>query len=684
MMRRVVLSGIVALSLFSCVAPAETESGSAVVDDLPSIARNFRLNDHVGGSHELYRYRESKAIVLFFAGNGCPIVRKSIATLKEIRDAYREQGVEFLMINGNPGDDLASVVEEASEFSIDFPILMDEAQTVTDAFQVDRTATTFVITPGDWKIVYRGAIDDRLGYGVEKPEPAHHWLTDALDAVLTDQPVETPFTEAKGCLIDRLPEPKKISYSRHIAPVLREKCATCHREGDIAPFPMDSYEEVVDHKRMIREVVMTKRMPPWHADPHYGDYDNDNGLSPDETRRLLAWLDMGAPRGRGQDPLAKVKPMESAWPLGEPDIVVAMPASISVPATGVLDYEYVRVPYDGTEDIWVRATDVLPGARSVVHHALVFIRYPEHLRHLQPDYEGGLDGFFAGYVPGMTPSFFPEGTAKFVPAGSEFVFQLHYSTTGKAADDVSKLGLYLNDGKPKRELFTRAASNTELAIPPGDPGYQADAKFRVRQDTVLYSMSPHMHYRGKNFKYVADFPDGSSEVLLNVPNYDFNWQTMYRFQEPKVLPAGTVIRCEGAYDNSIANPMNPDPESWVYFGEQTFEEMFIGYLRYAYVDEESGSRQQDGAITEGERSGLGVPITAESIVGTMWRSGRFRIRFLPDGELRVGRGMRGTWRIEGDHVIIHVANDDHTLRIEEDRLIGDDGPLPNIGTIEAT
>jgi hypothetical protein len=376
--------------------------------------------------------------------------------------------------------------------------------------------------------------------------------------------------------------------------------------------------------------------------------------------------------------------MESAWPLGEPDIVVAMPASISVPATGVLDYEYVHVPYEGTEDIWVKATDVLPGARSVVHHVLVFIRYPEHLRYLQPDYEGGLDGFFAGYVPGMAPSFFPEGTAKFVPAGSEFVFQLHYSTTGKPADDVSKLGLYLNDGKPKRELFTRAASNTELAIPPGDPGYQADAKFRVRQDTVLYSMSPHMHYRGKNFKYVADFPDGSSEVLLNVPNYDFNWQTMYRFQEPKVLPAGTVIRCEGAYDNSAANPMNPDPESWVYFGEQTFEEMFIGYLRYAYVDEESGSRQQDGAITEGERSGLGVPITAESIVGTMWRSGRFRIQFLPDGELRVGRGMRGTWRIEGDHVIIHVANDDHTLRIEEDRLIGDDGPLPNIGTIEAT
>ncbi len=683
MIARILFSLGLALCGFP-MALAQADSGAAHANDLPSIARNFRLNDHLDGSHELYRYRDSKAIVLFFAGNGCPIVRKSVATLKEIRDTYANQGVAFLMVDGNPGDDKDSVVEEANEFSIDFPILLDDAQTVTEALQVDRTATTFVITPGNWKIVYRGAIDDRLGYGAEKPQPTHRWLTDALDAVLAGQPVDTPFTEAKGCLIDRLPEPKKISYSRHIAPMLREKCATCHREGDIAPFPMDSYEEVVDHKRMIREVVMTKRMPPWHADPHYGRYENDNGLTVEETRRLLAWLDDDAPRGRGRDPLAKVEPMESSWPLGEPDIVVSMPRSIAVPATGVLDYEYVRVPYTGTEDVWVKAADVLPGARSVVHHVLVFIRYPEHLRHLQPDYEGGLDGFFAGYVPGMQPSFFPEGTAKFVPAGSEFVFQLHYSTTGKAEEDLSKLGLYLNKGEPKRELFTRAASNTEIAIPPGDPAFPAKAAYRVGEDTVLYSMSPHMHFRGKSFRYVADFPDGSSEVLLNVPNYDFNWQTMYRFEEPKVLPAGTVIRCEGAFDNSIANPMNPDPESWVYFGEQTFEEMFIGYLRYAYVDGDSSARQQDGMFAEGERLGLGVPVTADSLVGTMWRSGRFRIRFLADGEVRVGRNMKGSWRIEDDRVIIHIANDDHILRIDGDKLVGDDGPLPNIQRADAT
>jgi hypothetical protein len=294
-----------------------------------------------------------------------------------------------------------------------------------------------------------------------------------------------------------------------------------------------------------------------------------------------------------------------------------------------------------------------------------------------------LDGFFAGYVPGMRQSYFPEGTAKFVPAGSEFVFQLHYTTTGKPADDLTQMGLYLNKGKPKRELFTRAASNTDLAIPPGDPAAGANAEFRLGQDALLYSMSPHMHFRGKNFRYTAEYPNGSAEVLLNVPNYDFNWQTMYEFEKPKVLPAGTVIRCDGAFDNSAGNPMNPDPENWVYFGEQTFEEMFIGYLRYAHVNADDASKHLDGMYAEGERPGLGAPVTSDSIVGTTWRSGRFKIRFLADGEVRVGRGMKGTWRIEGDRLLVHVANEDHVLRIDGDQLVGEDGPLPNIPASEA-
>ncbi|MCC6696525.1 MAG: redoxin domain-containing protein [Candidatus Hydrogenedentes bacterium] len=655
-----------------CPVQAETAAGS----ELPSQMRNFRLEDQHGESHELYRYRESKAVVLFFAGNGCPIVRKSIANLKALRDEYRAKGVTFLSINSNPGDDRESVLKECEEYQIDFPILLDEAQVVARTLKVDRTATVLVAVPKDWRIAYRGAVDDRLDYGAQKPEASHAWLKDALEAVLAGQEVATPVTEAKGCLIDLLPEPKKLSYSKHIGPMLKEKCAGCHAEGNIGPFPMDSYEEVASRTRMVREVVMTKRMPPWHAREGTGPFRNDASLDTDELRSLVAWLDDGAPRGKGKDPLEKVLPMESAWPLGEPDIVVSMPEPVHVPADGVVEYQYIRVPYTGTEDVWLRAADVLPGDRSVMHHALIFLRYPEHLRNRQPEYEGGLDGFFAGYVPGMLPSEFPKGTAKFVPAGSEFVFQLHYSPTGKPTDDLTRLGLYLYKGQPKRALYTRAATDTDFAIPPHDPGFAANAAFTINKDTVLYSMSPHMHFRGKKFRYTAAYPDGTSEVLLDVPHYDFNWQTMYEFDKPKLLPAGTRILCDGAFDNSASNPMNPDSERWVYFGEQTFEEMFIGYLRYTYAEEGDPFDDPNGPGESREvLAGLGEPITAESLPGSVWRAGRFKLRFRPDGVLQVGRVMTGTWAIEGEQLRLDVDGETHLLRVEGDHLLSEDGPL---------
>ncbi|MCC6487709.1 MAG: redoxin domain-containing protein [Candidatus Hydrogenedentes bacterium] len=664
--------------LFVCAASGffQTSGETAAGAELPTVMRNFRLEDQNGESHEFYRYRQSKAVVLFFAGNGCPIVRKSIANLKALRDEYSEKGVTFLFINSNPEDDRESVLKECEEYQIDLPVLLDEAQLVARTLKVDRTATVFVAVPKDWRIVYRGAVDDRLDYGAQKPEASHAWLKDALEAVLADRAVAMPLTEPKGCLIDFQPEPKKLSYSRHIGPMLREKCAGCHSEGNIGPFPLDCYEEVAGRSRMVREVIMTKRMPPWHASEGAAVFRNDASLDLDEVRRLVAWIDQGAPRGKGKDPLEGVKPATSAWPLGEPDIVISMPGPVHVPADGVVEYQYIRVPYTGTEDVWLRAADVLPGDRSVMHHALVFLRYPEHLRDRQPEYEGGLDGFFAGYVPGMRPAEFPEGTAKFVPAGSEFVFQLHYSPTGKPADDLTRLGLYLHKGEPKRTLYTRAATETDFAIPPHDPAYAAKAAFTINKDTVLYSMSPHMHFRGKKFRYTAAYPDGSSEILLDVPHYDFNWQTMYELEKPKLLPAGTRILCDGAFDNSASNPMNPDSGSWVYFGEQTFEEMFIGYLRYAYAEEGDPFDDPNGpGESRGILAGLGQPITAESLPGTAWRAGRFKLRFKRDGVLHVGRATTGTWAIEGAQLRLLVAGETHVLRVEGDRLVSKDGPL---------
>lgn len=633
----------------------------------PSLARNFRLDDHLGQSHELYRRAGAKAVVLYFAGNGCPIVRKSIPELKQIRDAYAPKGVSFLLINGNPNDDRSSIVSEAQEFAIDFPILLDQAQVVTRTLGVSRTAECLVIDTQNWNIVYRGAIDDRLDYGAQKPAPSHPWLRAALDALLAGTPIETPRSETKGCIIDMLPDPQDTSYATRVAPILQQKCVRCHTEGDIAPFSMDSYDDIAGRKRMMREVLLTRRMPPWHADPHFGEFANDMSLSKDELRTLVTWLDADAPRGDGHDPLLATPITRSSdWPLGEPDFVLPMPQEIQIPASGVVEYQYFEVPYPDKEDIYVRAADVLPGNRQVLHHVLVFIQYPAHLGAQQPEFEGGLEGYFAGYVPGQTPVEFPKGTAKFVPAGSTFIFQAHYSPTGKPETDLSKLGLYLYKGDQPQELLTKAAYNTDFTIPPNDPAFAATATHHILRDTLLYELAPHMHYRGKNFQYQAFYPDGSSEVLLSVPKYDFNWQTLYRFKTPKRLPAGTRIVCTGAFDNSANNPSNPDPNIQVSFGEQTFEEMFIGYMGYSYVPGGNEASRPTGL-------GPGKTITQDSLANTEWQWGRHRIRFLEGGIVSAGERARGTWAIQDGQVVINVADREFTLTIKDDSLLSRDG-----------
>ncbi|MDZ4860993.1 MAG: redoxin family protein [Candidatus Hydrogenedentes bacterium] len=649
---------------------AEEKTGDPV--SLPAVAKNFRLEDHTGASHELYQMKDTKAIVLFYQGNGCPIVRKSVPEIKAIRDEFKPKGVEFFLINANLLDDKASVEAEAKEFLIDIPILLDAAQLVTQDLGTKRTAEAIVIVQGSWKIAYRGAIDDRLDYGAERPKAGKTWLRDALNAVLEGKDPETTASETKGCLIDLKEQPKKISYAKHIAPLLSEKCASCHVEGHIGPFAMDSYENVAGRRKMIREVLMTKRMPPWHADPHYGEFKNDASLTQEEIRTMVAWLDAEAPRGEGKDPLLKfaVDDAEPIWPLGTPDIIIPMPEPVHVPADGVLDYVYMRVPYTGDEDLWVEASDVLPTDRSVLHHGLVFIRYPKHLQHLEPDMEGGLNGFFAGYVPGMLVQPYPKGTGKWVPKGSEFVFQMHYTTTGRAATDQAQLGLYVSKKKPPREFFTRAATTTDFEIAPNDKHSPADARYKFNRDVVLYEMCPHMHFRGSEVNYVVKYPDGKRETILNVPNYDFNWQTMYRFDEPKKLPAGSEILVTGAFDNSGNNPQNPDPSKWVYFGEQSWEEMFVGYIGYVNATADPETKTVTAALTN-----FGKPITEASILNSYWKIGRWRLNFQENGVLQVGRSFKGTWKFDGDKIHLKVAGDEFDLEIKDDTLLSEDGPL---------
>lgn len=551
-----------------------------------SKVENFRLSDHLGRSHELYRHAGARAVVLMVGGNGCPIVRQSITTLKDVRAQFASNGVVFALLNANPQDDHASIVEEASAFSIDFPILEDRLQWVAKNLGLTRTAEVLAIDPTTWKIFYRGAIDDRLGYGTRKAEAGAHYLTNALRQFLAGEPIAVSVAPVKGCAITfAQPESKTISYATQVAPILQNRCVSCHSPGNIGPFAMSSHAKVRGWSSTIREVLLEQRMPPWHADPHYGKFANDRALTSEEANVLMRWIEEGSPRGEGEDPLVAAATSAPEWALGKPDHIIPLTAPQSVPATGVVGYRYIKVASPLEEDAWISAAVLRPGNRKVLHHALVFLQYPEHLKHLQPNYQGGAQGYFTGYVPGTEEARFPEGTGKFVPKGSTFIFQMHYTVTGKPETDLSEIGLYILPKPPALELQTKAATMPRLKILPGDGDSETTAEYRIKTDSLLYSMSPHMHLRGSRFRYEAFYPDGTSEVLLSVPHYDFNWQHLYRLATPKKLPANTRIVCRGAFDNSASNPANPDATRTVKWGDQSYDEMFIGYINYAALPE---------------------------------------------------------------------------------------------------
>ena len=572
-----------AVYLTACVALMAT----GVVQALAPAERveNFRLPDHLGASHELYRLSDATAIVFMVQGNGCPIVRNAMPRLRELRDEYAARGVEFRLLNANLQDHRDSVAREARDFGYDIPILIDETQIIGDALGLVRTGEVFVIDPEHWTIAYHGALDDRLTYENQKTEARHHYLADALDDMLADQPVAVPSTNAVGCLIN-FPERKRhsahaaISYSEAVAPVLLDKCVNCHRPGGIGPWAMTGYDMVHGFAPMIREVLRTQRMPPWHADPQHGEFANDRSLSTTEIRTLVHWIEAGSPRGAGPDPLAEQTRTWPEWALGAPDLVIDIPSQ-DVPATGTVEYQYptVRNPLD--RDVWVRAAEIIPGDRKALHHVITFFAVP--------DADGRLTRHnmrtLGGYVPGASADVFPADTGVLLPAGAVFRLQMHYTSYGKATTDASRLGIYLHDEPPAHHLAGTVLMNTRIRIPANTRAHTESASEVLTKNVLLYSLLPHAHFRGSASEFVAVYPDGVRETLLSVPNYDFNWQTTYELAEPKVLPAGTKIIHTTTWDNSATNPANPDPNRTVAWGEQSWDEMLFGSLTFRYLDD---------------------------------------------------------------------------------------------------
>ena len=556
---------------------------SRMAEAKPAEAPNFNLLDLSGRNHELRR-AGGKAVVLFFTGNGCPIARQSVSKVQKLRGQFGPD-VTFWMINTYADDSVADCWKELGEFRMHaLTYLRDPKQGLAIALGVERTAEVVAIGTADWSIFYQGAIDDQFSEGAQKPEPQEKFLQTALKEFLEGKPVTTARSKSHGCRISFAKDSREqTSYAKDVAPVLQKNCVHCHREGGIGPWNMDSYGHVKNYSRMIEEVLLTGQMPPWHANPAHGHWANERGMSGADTQTLLSWISQGSQRGEEADPLAVPLSPLPEWPLGKPDFVIALPKPEQIPATGVLDYRHVRLDLPVTNEVWLAAVDVRPGNRRVVHHVIVRAKTRG----------GGDDGsgnglMLVGWAPGIACSRFPEGTGKHVGAGSKIDLELHYTTTGTPQTDQTQIAFYLLKTKPERELTTRAAAQFDLNIPPGADESRDSAIYGFERPATIFSFIPHMHKRGSWMKFELLLPDGKRDTLLHVPRYDFNWQTSYELAEPRHVPAGAWLVVTGGFDNSVGNTSNPDPKKRVHFGQQSWDEMFIGFFDAADDESQKG------------------------------------------------------------------------------------------------
>ncbi len=390
------------------------------------------------------------------------------------------------------------------------------------------------------------------------------------------------------------PVPTAVTFNKEVLPILQKRCQECHRPGEVAPMSLITYKDTRPWAKSIKQAVLTKKMPPWFADPNVGHFLNDRSLTQAEIDTLVKWVDNGTPEGNPKD-APPPREFVEGWAMGRPDMVIEMPNAFEVPASGQLEYQYVILPTNLKEDVWVLASEVRPGDRRVMHHVITSIREPgsKWMADQKPgvvfvpprgaaNRGGVLDGGLGGYVPGQVIRPASEGPhrATLLKAGSDIVFQLHYTPNGKATTDKTKIGLIFAKEPPKERLMGGNSALLRFSIPANDSNYEMHAVSTVPYDGDLVSMMPHAHLRGKAFEYKITRPDGTSEVVLRVPKYDFNWQLTYWLEKPIHMPKGTKVELTGWYDNSANNPYNPDPNKEIHWGEQTTEEMMMGYFSY--------------------------------------------------------------------------------------------------------
>ena len=556
------------------------------------LVADFKMNDLKGHESKLSDYKNSKAIVVAFTNVSCPICKKYTPSLAAIESEYAGRDVSFIFVNPTASDKDAVIEKVIAENGLKGSYVRDTDHSIARALRATHTTDIFVLDNAR-TLVYRGAVDDQYGFGYSLDEPKTSYVKLAIDALLEQRRPRIQATEAPGCPLDLKPLKADssahslvdlVTYHNQIARIFQNHCVQCHRDGGVAPFSLEDYESVDSQSGSIRRVIEQDLMPPWFAANADADtpspFLNDCSLSKTDKALVLAWLSSGKPAGDEADsPSPRVYPTD--WQIGEPDLVLQIPQPFAVKASGTMPYQEVTIETGFTEDKYISAVEIIPTAREVVHHCLVFVLPPT--RNADRDARAGVDerdGFFAAYAPGYDALVFNEGFGKVIPAGSRLKFQLHYTPNGTATEDQTKIGLIFAESAPDHLVNVTGIAQPRLAIPPHAANHKVTASVTLPHDATILAFFPHMHLRGKAFRYEAIAKDGSSKTLLDIPRYDFNWQLSYRLAEPMTFAAGTTILATAWYDNSENNPANPDPSRTVPWGQQTYDEMMIGYVEY--------------------------------------------------------------------------------------------------------
>jgi mono/diheme cytochrome c family protein len=538
---------------------------------LPDRIGDFGLLDSDGDFHQLSRYRNKEALVLMSFDPNCASIGSSLSSLQAMQTQWSEQGIAFALINSSAESDLAVIRSAKADIDMQLPLLLDSGQLVSETLHLTKAGEVAILDPERLTLIYRGPVASAAA---------------TLAAEIAGTVDNTTVVAASGCDLAYPVSEDHASatpdYASEVAPIIAGQCVGCHRAGGIGPFAMDSHLMLQGWSPMIREVLLTRRMPPTQVDPNIGHFGNARYMSDADMQTLVHWIDAGAPRGTAViDPLTEIHmPSWKTWTLGEPDYIISAP-KMEVPATGVMDYITVDVELPFTEDKWVKAVQFIPGDESVLHHLLTYVTAPAE------EFDGGEANvrsvarrFLEGYAPGKVDAMtFPEDTGVYIPQGHKLSMQFHFTTNGRATTDETVLGLYMHDEPPKYENFTRSVSS-QFKIPAFDQDYESAASYVFDEDVVVTGLRAHMHFRGKDMKFSVENEDGSMTDLLSVPNYSYAWQPTYELEQPMLVKAGTRVHVTGAFDNSEFNPANPDPSKELTFGLQSWDEMFIGYWTY--------------------------------------------------------------------------------------------------------